>query len=80
MINKYGGLGLCFPPLSCLFFAWFIIPLPFLAIKTYYKKNNMNTDMEKGKGNKTARVTRGSRNPKHGKRKHYIGHESSRSN
>jgi hypothetical protein len=27
-----------------------------------YKKNAMITDMEKGRGNKRARVTRGSRN------------------
>jgi hypothetical protein len=33
------------------------------------KKNNMRTDTEKGRGNTRARVTRGSRNPKHGKRK-----------
>jgi hypothetical protein len=37
-----------------------------------YKKNNMSTDMEKGRGKKRARVTRGSRNPKHDKRKRYI--------
>jgi hypothetical protein len=30
----------------------------------YYKKNNMSTDMENGRGNKRARVTRRSRNPK----------------
>jgi hypothetical protein len=40
----------------------------------YYKKNNMSTDREKGRGNKSARVTRGPRSPKHGKRKHYIVH------
>jgi hypothetical protein len=34
----------------------------------------MSTDGEKGRGNKRARVTRGSRNPNHGKRKHYIVH------
>jgi hypothetical protein len=34
-----------------------------------YKKNEMSTDMESGRGNKRARVTRGSRNPKHSKRK-----------
>ena len=34
-----------------------------------YKKNKMSTDRESGRGNKRARVTRGSRNPKHGKRK-----------
>jgi hypothetical protein len=34
-----------------------------------YKKNEMSTDMESGRGNKRARVTTGSRNPKHGKRK-----------
>jgi hypothetical protein len=39
-----------------------------------YKKNNTSTDRGKlGRGNKRAsRVTRGSRNPKHGKRKHCI--------
>jgi hypothetical protein len=31
--------------------------------------------MENGRGTKRARVTRGSRNPKHGKRKHYIVHK-----
>jgi hypothetical protein len=35
----------------------------------------MGTDREKGTGNKRERVTRGSRNPKHGKRKHYIVHK-----
>jgi hypothetical protein len=34
--------------------------------KIGYKKNKMSTDRESGKGNKRARVTRGSRNPKHG--------------
>jgi hypothetical protein len=34
-----------------------------------YKKNKVSTDMENGRGNKRARETRGSRNPKHGKRK-----------
>jgi hypothetical protein len=34
-----------------------------------YKKNQMSTDRESGRGNKMARVTRGSRNPKHSKRK-----------
>jgi hypothetical protein len=34
-----------------------------------YKKNKKSTDMENGRGNKRERVTRGSRNPKHGKRK-----------
>jgi hypothetical protein len=44
------------------------------------KKNNMSTDREKGRGNKWARVTtKGSRNPKHGKRKHYIMHKPSAS-
>jgi hypothetical protein len=45
-----------------------------------YKKNNMSTDRENGRGNRRARVTRGSRNPKHGKRKHYIVHKPSRLN
>jgi hypothetical protein len=35
-----------------------------------YNKN-MSTDREKGRGNRRARLTRGSRNPKHRKRKHY---------
>jgi hypothetical protein len=35
----------------------------------------MSTDREKGRGSKRARVARGSRNPKHGKRKHYIVHK-----
>jgi hypothetical protein len=39
------------------------------GLETGYKKNKMSTDREKGTGNKRARVTRGSRNPKHGKRK-----------
>jgi hypothetical protein len=34
-----------------------------------FKKNQMSTDMESWRGNKRARVTRGSRNPKHSKRK-----------
>jgi hypothetical protein len=42
-----------------------------------YKKNKMSTDREKGRGNIRARVARGSRNPKHGKRKHYIVHKPS---
>jgi hypothetical protein len=33
-----------------------------------YKKNQMSTDRESRRGNKRARVTRGSRNPKHSKR------------
>jgi hypothetical protein len=45
-----------------------------------YKRNNMSTDREKGTGNKRARKTRGSRDPKHGKRKHYIVHKPSKSN
>jgi hypothetical protein len=45
-----------------------------------YKKNNMSTDMEKGRENKRARVTRGSPNPKHGERKHYIVHKPRRLN
>jgi hypothetical protein len=35
---------------------------------TDYYKNNMSTDMENVRGNKRARVTRGSRNPKHSKK------------
>jgi hypothetical protein len=42
-----------------------------------YKTNSMSTDREKGRRNKRARVTRGSRNPKHGKRKQYIVHKPS---
>jgi hypothetical protein len=34
----------------------------------------MSTDSEKGKGNKRVTVTRGSRIPKHGKRKQYVVH------
>jgi hypothetical protein len=34
-----------------------------------YKKDKMSTDRDNGRGNKRTRVTRGSRNPKHGKRK-----------
>jgi hypothetical protein len=30
----------------------------------------MSTDMENWRGNKRARLSRGSRNPKHGKKKH----------
>jgi hypothetical protein len=45
-----------------------------------YKRNNMNTDREKGRGTKRARVARGSQDPKHGKRKHYIVHIPSRLN
>jgi hypothetical protein len=45
-----------------------------------YKKNNVSTDMENMRGNKWATVTRGSRNPKHGKRKHYIVRKPSRLN
>jgi hypothetical protein len=41
------------------------------------KKNNTNTGWGKRRGNKRARVTRGSRNPKHGKRRHYIVHKPS---
>jgi hypothetical protein len=38
-------------------------------VKIGYKKNKMSTDRERGRGNKRARVTSGSRNPKHGKKK-----------
>jgi hypothetical protein len=44
------------------------------------QENEMTTDRENGRGNKRARVTRGSRNPKHGKRKHYNVHKPSRLN
>jgi hypothetical protein len=40
-----------------------------------YNKNNMSTDGENGRENIRARVTRESRNPKYGKRKHYIVHK-----
>jgi hypothetical protein len=36
----------------------------FMGTKMDYKKNNMSTDREKGRGTKRAGVTRGSRNPK----------------
>jgi hypothetical protein len=42
----------------------------FLKVSFDYQRKNMSMDMDKRRGNKTARVTRGSRNPKHGKRKH----------
>jgi hypothetical protein len=45
-----------------------------------YKEKNINTDMENGRENKRARVTRGSLNPKHGKKKQYIVHKPSKSN
>jgi hypothetical protein len=38
-------------------------------LKNDYKKNNTSTDRGKGGGTNRARVTRGSRNPKHGKGK-----------
>jgi hypothetical protein len=41
-----------------------------------YKKHYRNLDKEK-RGAKRASVTRGSRNPKHGKGKHYIVHRPS---
>jgi hypothetical protein len=41
----------------------------------------MSTDKENGRGNKKGnRDNRGSRNPKHGERKHYIVHKPSRLN
>jgi hypothetical protein len=45
-----------------------------------YKKNNMSKDMKNGRENRRARVTRASRNLKHGKRKHYIAQKPSRLN
>jgi hypothetical protein len=45
-----------------------------------YKKDKISTGKENGRGNKRARVTRASRNSKHGKRKHYIVHTTSRLN
>jgi hypothetical protein len=46
-----------------------------------YKKNKMNADSEKGNMDYIrARVTTGLRNPKHGKRKHYVVRKPSRGN
>jgi hypothetical protein len=47
-----------------------------------YKENNMSTDRENGRGNKSraSRVIRGSRDQKQGKRKHYIVHKPRRLN
>jgi hypothetical protein len=42
------------------------------------KHNKVSTDKENVRGNKRARVTRGSWNPKHRKRKHYIVHKPRR--
>jgi hypothetical protein len=39
------------------------------------KKNNTSTNRKKERGNKKARVTRGSRNPRHGIGKHCIVHK-----
>jgi hypothetical protein len=72
-------LGLRFFPFFFLLLGWWS-PLLFLVTMIDYMKNNVSTDMVKGRGNKRAIVTRGSRNPKHGKRKHYIVHKPSRSN
>jgi hypothetical protein len=49
---------------------------------TELQEKEMSTERENGRGNKRARVTSGSRNPKHGKRnKHYyIVHKPSISN
>jgi hypothetical protein len=44
------------------------------------KRTRKKEDKEKGRGNKKARVTCGSRNPKHGKRKHCMIYKPSRSN
>jgi hypothetical protein len=55
-----------------------LLPLEFRELD--YKNNNMSTDREKGRGNKKGRVTRGPRNPKHGKRKHYIVQKPSKLN
>jgi hypothetical protein len=43
-----------------------------------YMKNNMSADMEKGRGSGRARVTRGSRNLRHGRKEHFIVHKPSR--
>jgi hypothetical protein len=45
-----------------------------------YKKNDINTDREKGRGTKRARVTRGLQNPKHDIVKHYVMHQLGRLN
>jgi 1,2-phenylacetyl-CoA epoxidase PaaB subunit len=51
-------------------------------VQTLWKKNVVikRTDRESGRGHNRARVTRGSQNPKHGKRKHYIVHKPSKLN
>jgi hypothetical protein len=49
-----------------------------IATDMDYKENKMSTDRKNGRGNNRERVTRGSRNPKHGKRKHYIVRKPSR--
>jgi hypothetical protein len=48
-----------------------VVPYLINASMNYigYKKKKMSTDMESGRGNKRAKLTRGSRNPKHGGRK-----------
>jgi hypothetical protein len=51
-----------------------------VPVKNDYKEKSFSTDREKGGENKRVKVTRGSRNPKQGKRKHYIVHKLSRSN
>jgi hypothetical protein len=45
-----------------------------------YTKNNIRTDVGKGRGYKREGETRESHNPKHGKRKHYVVHTPSRLN
>jgi hypothetical protein len=44
----------------------------FVIKVTGLQENEMSTDRENGRGNERAR---GSRNPKHGKRKHYSVHK-----
>jgi hypothetical protein len=51
-----------------------------MTILDYKINNNTSTDRERGTVTNWATVTRGSRNPKHGKRKHYIVHKPSRLN
>jgi hypothetical protein len=47
---------------------------------TGLQENYISTDRKNRRGNNRARVTSGSRNPKHGKKKHYIVHKYSRLN
>jgi hypothetical protein len=58
----------------------FFISTILLLLKSRFQENEMSKNRENGRGNKRARVTRGSRNPNLGKRKHYIVHKPSRLN